>query len=214
MNDNSMEESGAKIDRYARSEGRRGGPFGISRGLPIENPPVNLEKSHVFGPDAATRRRLTEISDAMAAVAIGINAEVIETQSILDYIGRKLAHQNPVAAPKLKGSARKHFDRMLQAGLWAQHGRTQKGRALYSPVIRCNGSMCAIFAPTNEEKELTYPSIANRMALRRYSDSAAIWAGATVLRDYDFEKYFANLIFTSIDIDFRTILKFLCEIPN
>ena len=85
MNANAMDESVAKIDRYARSEGATWMVVQESRVLPIEKPPVNLDKSHVVGP-AATLMRLTEIIDALDAVAIDMDAEVLETQSSLDYI--------------------------------------------------------------------------------------------------------------------------------
>ena len=109
-------------------------------------------------------KRLTELGAAMAAVAIETNAEVLQAQSILDYMWKKLAHPRPGAAPQIKDSARKHFDRAIQAGLRVKHGKTQKGHAVYCPVIRCNGPMRTIYASMGEGKEPMFQESANRMA--------------------------------------------------
>ena len=132
-------------------------------------------------------KRLTELSDGMDVVAIEANAEVPKTSSSLDCMWRKLAPPHPVAAPQIKDSARKHFDQMLQEGLWVQRGQTQKGYAVYCPVLRCNGSMRTIYASMDEEKEPKFPEIANRAALQRYSASEARWQNSAILRDYDIE---------------------------
>ena len=121
----------------------------------------------------------------MAAVAIEANAEVLQTSSSLDCMWKKLAHPHPVAAPQIKDAAKKHFDQMIQAGLWAKHGQTQKGNAVYCPVLRCNGSLRAIYGSADEEKEPISPEIANRAALQIYSASEAGRGNPAVLRDYD-----------------------------
>ena len=187
MNDNATKESRGEIDIYARSDGATWRVIREACGLSIQKPPVDLGNPLVVDPDEARLKSLTELSDAMDAVAIKMNAEVLQTQSSYDYMWEKLARPRPVAAPKIKASGRKHFDQMIQAGLWVKHGQTQTGNAVYRPVIRCNGSMRAIYAAMGEEKEPTFPEIANQMAIQRYSESEAMWKNSAILRDYDVE---------------------------
>ena len=117
----------------------------------------------------AKKKRLTDLSDAVGAAAIEMNAEFIDAQSSQDYMWPELAPPTPVAAPKMDGSAMKRFGQMPNSGLWVIRGKTQKGYAVYLHVIRCNGSMRTIYASMGEDKEPKFPEIANRMATRRYS---------------------------------------------
>ena len=107
MNDSTIEESMAKIDLYARSEGATWRVIRESFGLEVLKHPVDLPNPLAVDPDAATIKKLTELSDALAVVAIEANAEVLQTPSSLDCMWMKLAPPHPVAAPKIKGSPRK-----------------------------------------------------------------------------------------------------------
>ena len=169
VGDNTMEESRGGIDLYARRDEATWRGIRESLGLSIEKHPVNLDNPLVVDPDEARLKRLTELSDAMAPTDIEMKAELLQTQSSLDYMWKKLAPPHPVADPQIKDSARKHFDQMIQEGIWAKHGKTQKGYAVYFHVLRCNGSMRTIYASMGEDKEPKFPEIANRMATRRYS---------------------------------------------
>ena len=154
-------------------------------------------------------KRLTELSDAMAAAAIEMGAEVIATQSSLVYMWKKLAYPNPVAAPKMNEAAAKYFDQMTKAAPRLKHGKTQKGRAVYFPVIRCNGSTRAIYSSMAEEKGPKFPEIASRTARQRYSESAARWKILQSCAIICPSNTSPILIFTPIAIEFWKILKFL-----
>ena len=111
VGDNTMEESRGGIDLYARRDEATWRGIRESLGLSIEKHPVNLDNPLVVDPDEARLKRLTEIIDAMDAVAIEANAEVLQTSPSLDCMWKKLAHPHPVAAPQIKGAAKKHFTR-------------------------------------------------------------------------------------------------------
>ena len=181
MNDNTIEESVRRLDRYSRREGTT---WRIMRESCNLSPHQLIASPDVIDPKATLLRRITELSDALAAEAISNNAEVIKTPSSLGALWKRLAAPNPVDAPQTAGADVANFELMIQEGLWKQHGHTQKGYSVYCPVLRCGGDIGAIYPHLDEGKEPVFPEMVNLNALRRYAESDARWQNSTILRDY------------------------------
>ena len=74
---------------------------------------------------------------------------------------------------------------MIRACLWIPHGRTYKGVASYCPNLVCAGDMGDIYGEGCEVGDPTLPEVANTNVIGRYDGSAARWANALIIRDFD-----------------------------
>ena len=167
MNDNTLAESVRMLDRYSRHAGTTWEIMRESRNLPPRPPNVNPD---VIDPKATLLQMITDLSDALAVEAIKNNAEVIKTPSSLGALWKGLSAPNSSDAPQTAGADVANFALVIHEALWTQRGHTQKGYAVYCPVLRCGGAMGAIYPHLDEGKEPIFPEMATPKALQRYTD--------------------------------------------
>ena len=84
-------------------------------------------------------RRLRELSDAIAVVAIDHDTDVQVTHSIIEALWKMISPPNVANAPQGENVARGQFTRMKNSGLWIQHGKSYKGLASYCPKLVAGG---------------------------------------------------------------------------
>ena len=74
-------------------------------------------------PFAEEKRRLVELSDALACVAIERDTEVQDTPSSLGALCEHLASPNKACDPQWGKVAKENFARMIKDGMWIPHGK-------------------------------------------------------------------------------------------
>ena len=185
MNKHTMYECIEKIDSYARMGG--GPTWRIMRKACNLGPDVQkaIGEGESDPPLGGDERRLRELSDALAVVAIEHDTDVNETPSSLNALWKMLAPPNIANAPQGEDVARDHFARMKNAGLWIPHGKTYKGIASYCPKLVSCGNIDDIHGSDCDASEPTLPEVVNMNSLERYARSNARWENALIIRDFD-----------------------------
>ena len=88
------------IDDYARNEGTTWAVMREACGLGAVAPPTDLEVPKASDTSASRIARLTKLSDALSAVALGGDTDVHRTPASLWVLWGKIASPHPVDAQK------------------------------------------------------------------------------------------------------------------
>ena len=155
-----------------------------ARNLPEDAQTAPGQEEIGFQSDAENRR-LRELSDALAVVAIEQDTEAQETVAIVTSLWKLLAYPNAAASHQGGNVAMDYFPRMIRAGLWIPHGETYQGIASSCPKLVCDGDMVDIYGEACVFGEPTLPVVANMDALERYAGSNARWGNALIIRDFE-----------------------------
>ena len=127
-------------------------------------------------------RRLRELSDALAVVAIDHDTDAQETPSSLNARREVISFPNVANAPQGEYVAMGLFARMKNSGLWIPHGKSYKGNASYCPKLVAGGNMGDIYGSECDASEPTLPEVVNMNSLERYAGSNARWGNSLIIR--------------------------------
>ena len=173
------------IDGYARNEGTTRGEMRPARNLDKTAPPTSIDRPAAVDATESRARRLRDLSDALATVALELNTGVQRSASILGTMWRRMASPNPVDAPY--GGldvAEEYFSQMIDSGLWVNHGTSKKGYSMYCPVVLCAGCLRDVYMFEIDSNEPTHMEVANRKSLMEYGESEARWSNNLILRNF------------------------------